>query len=66
MLHNQNFSNPILLDYTQNFTIFTLFLNHRDAMVGKTMVPPKTNQIPWLMVKPWSTIKYVVDVVKII
>jgi hypothetical protein len=34
-------------------------------MVEKTMVPPKTNQNPWLMVKPWSTIKYVVDVVKI-
>jgi hypothetical protein len=24
-------------------------------MVGKTMVPPKTNQNPWLMVKLWLT-----------
>jgi hypothetical protein len=30
-------------------------------MVGKTMVPPKTNQNPWLMVKPWSTKKPVYE-----
>jgi hypothetical protein len=34
---------------------FKLIAKHWAAMVGKPLVPPKTNQSLWLMVNPCST-----------